>query len=328
MDATREIYWNVGHGVVAVMYLLTIAAVSGAAFGFKERLEIWRQGKPLDRFDRRGDRAQRMLATVFGQTRVFRVKDGGVFHSLFFWGFLTLLAGTMLIMVQADFLLPLFRVTILKGNFYRYFSLVLDLAGLVAIVMLGGLFVRRFLIKPKGLETVADDYRIHALLFTILITGFLIEGSRMAVTELKQNPDLALWSPVGYVFAQALSSLGDGALPGLHKVLWWFHLLLGLGFISVIPRTKLRHILTTSGNSFLAPFEPKGTIGTINLEDESIEQFGASKITDLTWKDLFDSDACTSCKRCQDRCPAYSTDKPLSPMKVPRRHRKRVSSRR
>ncbi len=316
MDATREIYWNVGHGVVAVMYLLTIAAVTGAAFGFKERLEIWRQGKSLDRFDRRGDRVQRMLATVFGQTRVSRVKDGGLFHSLFFWGFLTLLAGTMLIMVQADLLMPLFKVNILQGNFYRYFSLVLDVAGLVAIVMLGGLFVRRFFIKPKGLETVTDDYRIHALLFTILITGFLIEGSRMAVTELKQNPALALWSPVGYVFAQALSSLGDGALSGLHKGLWWFHLLLGLGFISVIPRTKLRHILTTSGNSFLAPFEPKGTIGTINLEDESIEQFGASKITDLTWKDLFDSDACTSCKRCQDRCPAYSTDKPLSPMKV------------
>ena len=316
MDATREIYWNVGHGVVAVMYLLTIAALSGAAFGFKERLEIWHQGKPLDRFDRRGDRALRMLATVFGQTRVFRVKDGGLFHSLFFWGFLTLLAGTMLIMVQADFLLPLFRVNMLQGNFYRYFSLALDLAGLLAIVMLGGLFVRRFVIKPKGLETVTDDYRIHALLFTILITGFLIEGTRMAVTELKQNPELALWSPVGYVFALALSSLGDGVLPGLHKGLWWFHLLLGLGFISVIPRTKLRHILTTSGNSFLAPFEPKGTIGTINLEDESIEQFGASKITDLTWKDLFDSDACTSCKRCQDRCPAYSTDKPLSPMKV------------
>ena len=127
MDATREIYWNVGHGVVAVMYLLTIAAVTGAAFGFKERLEIWRQGKSLDRFDRRGDRVQRMLATVFGQTRVSRVKDGGLFHSLFFWGFLILLAGTMLIMVQADLLMPLFKVNILQGNFYRYFSLVLDL---------------------------------------------------------------------------------------------------------------------------------------------------------------------------------------------------------
>ncbi|MCK4507537.1 MAG: (Fe-S)-binding protein, partial [Desulfuromonadales bacterium] len=36
----------------------------------------------------------------------------------------------------------------------------------------------------------------------------------------------------------------------------------------------------------------------------------------LTWKDIFDTDACTQCKRCQDRCPAHNTDKPLSPMKL------------
>ena len=43
---------------------------------------------------------------------------------------------------------------------------------------------------------------------------------------------------------------------------------------------------------------------------------GAAAIADLTWKDIFDADACTTCKRCQDRCPAYATEKPLSPMKI------------
>jgi Fe-S oxidoreductase len=47
-----------------------------------------------------------------------------------------------------------------------------------------------------------------------------------------------------------------------------------------------------------------------------VESFGAAQIKDLTWKDIFDTDACTKCKRCQDRCPAHNTDKPLSPMKV------------
>jgi Fe-S oxidoreductase len=106
------------------------------------------------------------------------------------------------------------------------------------------------------------------------------------------------------------------ALLLIHKILWWLHFALVLGFFCAIPYTKLRHILTTSANAFLAPLEPKGSIATINLEDESVEQFGAAAITDLTWKDLFDSDACTSCKRCQDRCPAHATDKPLSPMKI------------
>ena len=50
--------------------------------------------------------------------------------------------------------------------------------------MLGGLFVRRYFFAPEGLETKKDDAIMHGLLFMILITGFLIEGARIAVTEL------------------------------------------------------------------------------------------------------------------------------------------------
>jgi Fe-S oxidoreductase len=52
------------------------------------------------------------------------------------------------------------------------------------------------------------------------------------------------------------------------------------------------------------------------MEDEEADSFGVGKVTELTWKDIFDTDACTQCKRCQDRCPAHNTDKPLSPMKI------------
>ncbi len=47
-----------------------------------------------------------------------------------------------------------------------------------------------------------------------------------------------------------------------------------------------------------------------------MDHYGASKVTELSWKDIYDSDACTKCKRCQDRCPAWATQKPLSPMNV------------
>ena len=316
MDATREIYWNVGHGVVLPMYALALAAFGVLAWGFWQRLPVWRQGKPLDRFDRYEERVKRLISEVFSQQKIFRVKDGGLPHALFFWGFLTLFAGTLLVMLQADFFTPLMQVNLLSGDFYLAFSLVLDLAGLLAILMLAGLFIRRFAIKPEGLEIVDDDYRIHILLFAILVTGFFVEGARMAATELRQNPDLALYSPVGLLAAQLFTGYTDASIRSAHQVLWWLHFALVLGFLCMIPYSKLRHIVTTSANAFLAPFEPKGTIPTINLEDESIEQFGAARITDLTWKDLFDADACTSCKRCQDRCPANATDKPLSPMKV------------
>src|SRR5665811_320723 len=103
-------------------------------------------------------------------------------HSLFFWGFGVLFIGTLLVMAQSDFFDLLFHIKFLQGGFYEFFSLALDLAGLVALLMLGGLLVRRFIVRPKGLETIRDDYLVHALLFAILLTGFVIEGVRMAVT--------------------------------------------------------------------------------------------------------------------------------------------------
>jgi len=316
MEATREIYWNIGHGVVIPMYILAFAAFGVMGWGFWKRLPIWQQGKALNRFDRYDERVKRMISDVFSQEKIFRVTDGGIFHSLFFWGFLILFAGTMLVMIQADFFTPLLHVNILTGEFYKAFSLVLDLAGLVSLLMLTGLIIRRFVIRPKGLEIVRDDYIVLQLLFAILITGFFLEGARMAVTELRQKPELALFSPVGLLAAELMSGMTLSGLLVMHKILWWFHFALVLGFFCAIPYTKLRHILTTSANAFLAPLEPKGAIATINLEDESVEQFGAALVTDLTWKDIFDADACTSCKRCQDICPAHSTDKPLSPMKL------------
>jgi Fe-S oxidoreductase len=202
----------------------------------------------------------------------------------------------------------------LTGTFYKLFSVVLDLAGLVAIAMLLGLFVRRYIVRPEGLESKLDDVLMHGLLFAILITGFVLEGARMAVTEL--GSPLALWSPVGLLVAKGLAGLGESGLRTAHIVTWWIHFGLVTGFIISIPYTKFRHIFTTSANYLFTDLGPKGKLTSIDLEDEDAESFGAAKISDLTWKDIFDGDACTQCKRCDDRCPAQQTDKPLSPMTV------------
>jgi Fe-S oxidoreductase len=138
----------------------------------------------------------------------------------------------------------------------------------------------------------------------------------MAATELLQNPGLARFSPAGKLVGQLFVGMSPADLSLAHKLVWWLHFFLAIGFIAAIPFTKLRHIFTTSANYLFADLSPKGSISTINMEDESAVQFGAARVADLTWKDIFDADACTSCKRCQDRCPAWNTEKPLSPMKV------------
>ncbi len=316
MELTREIYWNVGHGLSTLlpMYLLTIAAISVLVYGALKRLKVYRQGQPVERLDQLPVRIVNLLKGVLLQRKVLRVTGPGMAHGLFFWGFFLLFIGTCLIVLQADISSPLFGVTFLKGSFYLLFSVVLDIAGLVAIVMLLGLLIRRYVVRPAGLESTSDDILMHGLLLTILITGFVIEGARMAATEL--GTSLAYWSPVGLVIAKALAGMSQDALRSLHSSLWWFHMVLVMGFIIAIPFTKFKHIFTTSLNYLFEDLGPTGKLVSLDLEDEEVESFGASTITDLTWKDIFDTDACTECKRCQDRCPAYATEKPLSPMKL------------
>jgi Fe-S oxidoreductase/nitrate reductase gamma subunit len=316
MEFTREIYWNVGHGAwtLVPMYVLTLAAIGVLVFGALQRIKIYKLGLPLDRVDQPKRRLSFMLENILAQKKVAAVRWPGLLHSFFFWGFGLLFIGTTLIVVQADFTDLFFDIKFLKGTFYKLFSITLDLAGLVCMVMLGVLLYRRYFAAPEGLETTRDDAVMHGLLFGILITGFVIEGARMAVTEL--GTPLAVWSPVGLLVARLLSGLGEVGLLALHKVTWWVHLLLVMAFLVVIPLTKFRHILTTSANYFFFDLGPKGKLVSLDLEDEEAENFGASTLKELTWKDIFDTDACTRCMRCQDRCPAFATQKPLSPMKL------------
>ncbi len=314
MELTREIYWNLGHSVMIPMYLLVAAAFGVLIWGLRKRLAVYRLGQPLDRSDQRNLRLSGVLRDIFLQARVMRVRGAGTAHGLFFFGFVLLTIGTTLVFIQADLLDPLFGLRFLTGNFYLLFSLVLDLAGLAAIIMLLGLAVRRYLLTPKDLPTNSDNALMLVLLLAILFTGFLVEGLRMAVTEL--GTPLANWSPLGLLFAQPFASWSEASLRTLHTGLWWFHFVLVLGFFCAIPFTRLRHLLLTPTNIFFRNLGPVGKLRTIDLEDESAESFGAAKVADLTWKDIFDGDACTYCKRCQDRCPAWNTEKPLSPMKL------------
>jgi Fe-S oxidoreductase/nitrate reductase gamma subunit len=316
MEATREIYWNVGHAVVLPMYLITLLALAACGYGFYRRVEVYRQGRGVNRLDNLGERLGRLAGNLFGQIKVLRVSAPGLPHALFFWGFVLLFIGTLLVMLQADFTQPLLGVVLLKGSFYKLYSLLLDLAGAIALATLFGLTLRRFLVRPQGLKITRDDYLMHVLLTAILLTGFFAEGARMAATELRQNPDLARFSPFGLLVARQFAGLDLQSLSDLHKLWWWVHFLLVMGFISCIPWCKFRHLFTTPANYLLADLREKGAISSIDLEEEGVEQFGADKVADLSWKDIFDADACTSCKRCQDRCPAWSTDKPLSPMQV------------
>src|SRR5690606_32258913 len=72
------------------------------------------------------------------------------------------------------------------------------------------------------------------------------------------------------------------------------------------------------GRTSLAELQPIRVAGE-PLDFENIEELdedaalGVGKVEDFTWKGLLDFSTCTECGRCQEQCPAWNTDKPLSP---------------
>ena len=95
-----------------------------------------------------------------------------------------------------------------------------------------------------------------------------------------------------------------------------------LGFLVLVVYSKHLHIGLAPLNvafsrrpNALGPLLPMFSEGKpIDFEDPGEDDiFGRGKIEDFTWKGLLDFATCTECGRCQSQCPAWNTEKPLSP---------------
>jgi Fe-S oxidoreductase len=86
-------------------------------------------------------------------------------------------------------------------------------------------------------------------------------------------------------------------------------------FLAFVNIWAKRH---ADGRTSLGPLQPI-KVGGQPIDFEQIEDLdedaalGVGKVEDFTWKGLLDFSTCTECGRCQSQCPAWNTDKPLSP---------------
>jgi Fe-S oxidoreductase/nitrate reductase gamma subunit len=311
MLPTREIFWNVGNVRVAV-YILAAIPVLIFAYTLYERIRLWRLGGKEPRFDRLGKRVGSLITYALGHARILRDAYPGIMHLLIFWGFAVLFLGTATIVVQEDFVLPIWGTTFFHGNFYLYYSLALDVFGFLAIIGVLMALVRRYIMRPERLDNKADDAVALCFILAVLVTGFLLEGARLAA----ELPPWGRWSPVGWTVASLV--FNQASYHGIrvtHQAVWWIHLALSFGFIGYITYSKLLHIISSAVSIFFRNLNPRAALRPIENMEEA-ETFGASRLEDFTWVDLMHLDACTRCGRCQEQCPATFTDKPLNPKKV------------
>ncbi|MCA9028144.1 MAG: 4Fe-4S dicluster domain-containing protein [Planctomycetaceae bacterium] len=305
-DATREVMWNISHSWL--MYVLLVPTMLIAGYGVYRQVQKWRSGQPAARFDRPAERIKRVVKNVLLQQATLRDRFAGVYHFLLFWGMITLTMATIVVMIHHDF-----HIDIMRGRFYLYFqSLFVDVLGVLAMIGVAMLAVRRWLLRPKKLVYTDESTWLLILLFVILGTGFLLEGWRIAAT----NDPWGDWSPVGIVVSKtSLAVAGVETLKSVHFLTWWFHLALVFGLIAWAPYTKLLHVLTAPLNIYTANLDhPGGTLKQIDFE--AAQSFGINSLEQFTWKDLLDLDACTECGRCTSVCPANTVGKQLSPRDI------------
>ncbi|MEM8532566.1 MAG: heterodisulfide reductase-related iron-sulfur binding cluster [Chloroflexota bacterium] len=328
-EAAREIYWNIGATVgTAAIYLSALVALAIMTWGIVRDINRWRKGKPDARISRLPTRLYDAIVQVFGQKRVLRDRRPGLMHALIFFGFLTLFIGTSVIAVEEDFTVPMIGPdagTILVGTFYQAYEFTLDTMGLVFLVGLVWAAWRRYNTKPDRLHNRGTDMWVLATMLYITVSGFLIEGLRIANQTIEGHEVFAQsWAQlsfVGYTFAVLFrgTGLGEGSGIGLalHQLFWYTHMIFTFAFIATIPFSKFKHIIYTPLNNFFRDFEPKGALTSIpDLEDE-IEKdepvLGVATLADFSWKQRLDFDACMSCGRCQSKCPANASGSDLSP---------------
>lgn len=316
MEIGREIFWNVGEGARWLSYALMVITFIVLIVGLKKRYTMWKIAKgkcaPFDFSKRLGERIAYFIDNGIFHKSILRESFPGSMHFFIFWGFLLLAIGTALVAIQDDVIRPLFKANILQGGFYLIFSAVLDAAGLLAIIGIIMAIWRRYVTRPSRLDNKPDDAIILVWILVVLVTGFLVEGARIA----SSRPDFEVWSFVGWITSYLFLGLGQDGIKAAHKFLWYFHMLISFGLIAYIAYSKLLHVITSSLNMMFRGVEdsPRGAIAPIE-DFENAEEFGVNSIENFTWRQTFDLDACTRCGRCQDLCPAYATEKPLSPKK-------------
>ena len=313
---TRPVFFAIPDPVYWLFYATVAVMLFVCAWLASLRVRNYLRGGPDDRRTTRENAHRRLRdfrAGVWMRT-LLRDPAAGVMHACIYFGFLVLFAATVIL--EIDHQLPP-SLKFLHGSVYEGYKATANVFGIIFLVGLVWAIGRRYIQRPYRIriKTKPEDAVILATFVIIGVTGFLIEGLRIAI---EHRPSFEKWSFVGWGLSSLWSGWSHGTLTDLHTTMWIVHFAAFIAFLVILPTTKLRHMFTSPMNLYLADHDrPKGAMKPMpNLMETELETFGASTVEDFTWKQLFDTDACTICGRCTSVCPAHATGKPLDPREI------------
>jgi len=310
------------HQVPTLFYILAFIAMGYLIYNLR-RLFTVRIGKAEERPLNFFSQLFNSLSFGVGQRKVYskRFTYASIMHFLMGWGFMELFFATTVDFFTARGWL----LKYLPGFDTPWFAALNDTGGIMLISGVCMAIWRRHFNKPEALPhkpvsgrgNILGDTGILIALLIVAIGGFLAEAARLAVDQ----PETAIYSYMGYAISHLLSLETWAALK---PNLWWSHAVVSLIFIAILPTTKMFHAIAVVVNVGLTNRKLRGHLRPMNvtalMEDEDMDEdeisLGVGKSSDFTWKQLLDSVACTECARCTTVCPAHSSGKLLSPMKI------------
>lgn len=310
---TREEFLFIGEAGKVLFYVLTYTSIAIAVAQVLVRLKLWMKGRPTggpSGWEGARKWARNIGIFVLGQKKVqsSRPRSGAPMHLAIFYGFLALLIGTTLLAINTY---GPFKFH--KGAYYLTYEMTLDVLGAAFVVGVAWALGRRLASNIKSTRRVlgheAGDYWALALLLVVGLTGFWLEAARMSV-----NPQPFDWSaPVGL----AWSRLQGPIAPSTYQFVWWFHMVWIWVFFASIPKMKLRHIVLAVGSAAGKPDVAMGRLAPITMEEvEETGKIGVVEAYDYSRWHLLSLDACMSCGRCTESCPAWISGKVLNPQQI------------
>ena len=309
---------------LAVGLLLTLLAFAIAGRRVFMLFRLFRAGQPRPKGTFPDPRAvaQAEAVEVLGQRKLLKWTIPGLAHAFAFWGFLVL--GLTILEAYGALFDPNFSIPVIDQ--WSWVAFVEDFFGVMVLAALAVFTIIRIRQNPHRKGRISRFYGSHTgaawlvlfMIFNVIWTLFLYRGAQINTGNFPY-PGGAFASEI---VAGWLEPLGEVANERIETVAILLQIGVILGFLVLVVYSKHLHIgLAPLNVAFsrrpngLGPMLPMYSEGKpIDFEDPGEDDiFGRGKVEDFTWKGLLDFATCTECGRCQSQCPAWNTEKPLSP---------------
>ena len=265
------------------------------------------------------------LVEVLGQKRLLKWSVPGAAHFFVFWAFVIL--ATVYLEAYGALFSPGFAIPFIGRwpalGFAQDFIAVMALLGIIVFAVI------RVQNSPERLGRKSRFKGSHLggawftlfMIFNVIWSMFLFRGAGAATGDFPYQSGAFVSLAVG----RALAPLGLQTTQVLEGVGLLIHIGVMLAFLVFVLNSKHLHIFIAPLNVLFKrrPVALGAAVPMMSggkpLDFENLEDFdedtvmGAGKVEDFAWKGMLDFASCTECGRCQSQCPAWNTEKPLSP---------------